>query len=360
MNNAVFRASMLYLIMLPASLIAHAEFNEELNEETSADKESPWLITPTLSSDPKLGNSLGAMVGYVFKIDEDSPSSMVAAMGNYSDTDSSVVGIFGRTYFGADTHRVVAGVMHGKIENEYEDFLGTGLEGITTDDLNIRFASYTNRLKDDWFVGAQLISMNYDILTDDPQTQKILDATGLKGLKSNGVGLVVEHDTRDTQNSPQAGSRLSFKQIAFREGLGGDESFDRYTLEYAKFIKHGNGHVIAGRFNGGWTNDAPVGGYSSIQLRGYTRGEYLAPNTLTFEVEERYAISQKIGATAFVGVACLYGAGASCNDSENQFPAAGAGLTYMLKQEERMIVRSEFAVGKKDNYGFYIQFGNAF
>lgn len=35
-------------------------------------------------------------------------------------------------------------------------------------------------------------------------------------------------------------------------------------------------------------------------------------------------------------------------------------MTYMLNVEERMVVRAEIALGKNDNNGFYIQFGNAF
>lgn len=340
------------LLMLPASVFAQTE--------ESTEKESPWLVTPTFSSDPKLGNAVGALAGYLVKFDESSPTSMFGAMVSYSDTDSSVYGLFGRTYFDADSHRLMAGIMHGKIENEYEDFLGTGLEALTTDDLNITFVRYTKRSRHDWFVGAQIIAMNYDILTDDPATQKILDAVGLSGFRSNGLGVVIERDTRDNQNSPQKGSHISFNQVAFREDLGGDVSFDRYTLKYAKYIGHGNGNVLAGRIKGSWTNDAPVSAYSSVDLRGYTRGEYLAPHAVTFEVEERYALGEKLGATAFLGAACLYGDGASCGDNDNWFPAVGAGTTYMLKQQERMVVRAEIAVGKDDNYGFYIQFGNSF
>jgi len=32
----------------------------------------------------------------------------------------------------------------------------------------------------------------------------------------------------------------------------------------------------------------------------------------------------------------------------------------MIKEEEKMVIRSDIAVGKNDNYGFYLQFGRAF
>ena len=54
-------------------------------------------------------------------------------------------------------------------------------------------------------------------------------------------------------------------------------------------------------------NDAPSSGLSSIELRGYIRGQYLAEHVTLVEVEERYAFGEKWGLTAFGGIACLYG-----------------------------------------------------
>ena len=56
--------------------------------------ESPWLLAPTLTSDPKLGTSVGAIAGYLWRLDSDSVQSMVGAIGSYSDTDSHIGGVF--------------------------------------------------------------------------------------------------------------------------------------------------------------------------------------------------------------------------------------------------------------------------
>lgn len=346
-----------FCFILP--LLASAEENP-IEKDTETEAESPWLLTPTLSSDPKLGSTLGAMGAYLYKFDEESPTSTIGVMASYSDTDSSIYGVFGRAYFSADQHRMNAGAMKGKIENDYEDFLGTGFDAITTDDLEINFISYAKRLKQDWFLGVQFIDMQFETSSKDRATQIILEAIGLNGFSSNGLGLMLERDTRDSQNSPQSGSYFKFNNIAFRESLGGDVDFDTYTADYRKFMGHGEGHVLAFNVHSRWTDDAPKSGYSSVKLRGYTQGEYLAPHAVTFEVEERYSLGGKWGATAFLGAACLYGDGENCGQGENWFPAAGAGVTYMLKAQERMVIRAEVAVGEGTNRAFYIQFGNAF
>ena len=54
----------------------------------SSETESPWLLTPTISSDPKLGSAVGFMGAYLKKFDDESPASMFGIMGSYSDTDS--------------------------------------------------------------------------------------------------------------------------------------------------------------------------------------------------------------------------------------------------------------------------------
>lgn len=60
--------------------------------ESEEEKDSPWLLTPTISSDPKLGTTLGFLWAYLKKFDEESPASMFGIMGSYSDTDSFFYG----------------------------------------------------------------------------------------------------------------------------------------------------------------------------------------------------------------------------------------------------------------------------
>jgi len=43
----------------------------------------PWLITPTLAADPKLGANVGGVVAYLRKLDEQSTTSMVGAAVSY-------------------------------------------------------------------------------------------------------------------------------------------------------------------------------------------------------------------------------------------------------------------------------------
>ena len=65
-------------------------------------------------------------------------------------------------------------------------------------------------------------------------------------------------------------------------------------------------------------------------------------------------------ATIFAGVACLYGDGENCSDSENVYPAGGAGVQYILKPKEGIVLNLEYAQGEGGNYGVYLKIGYGF
>ncbi len=99
--------------------------------------------------------------------------------------------------------------------------------------------------------------------------------------------------------------------------------------------------------------------YSSVPLRGYIRGQYVSEHMTMIEIEERINLYKKLGASVFTGVAWLYADNAIGGNETESFPAFGAALTYELN-EEKMVVRAEVAMGKDNNKGFYLQFGQPF
>ena len=120
-------------------------------------------------------------------------------------------------------------------------------------------------------------------------------------------------------------------------------SFDSYTMKYKGYISHGDsnsneparsanflsraGKVLAYQVRGRWTQDAPPGGFSSVSLRGYTAGQFLAPNVTSIEIEERLSFSSRWGAAYFMGAACLYDGLSDCGDGDNWYPNIGAGVS---------------------------------
>jgi len=108
------------------------------------------------------------------------------------------------------------------------------------------------------------------------------------------------------------------------------------------------------------TSDAPQAARAPVQLRGYKVGQYTGEYMSSIEAEERFRLAEKWTATLFAGVACLYGSGKSCSDSENLYTAVGAGVQYILKPKEGIVLNLEYAAGESGNYGVYLKMGYAF
>lgn len=351
----------------------------DVSAEKGEEKKSPWLFTPLVSSAPKLSTTLGAMVGYMKKFDEVSPDSMFGLMAQYSDTDSYTFVGFAKSYFDQDMQRISAAVVRGEINNDYDDFLGTGLPLKTKDAIEVNYINWLYRVYEDWFVGLQFVNTNYHIyLGDDlPTTYSdfnnytvtssengSLSLDSLAGFTSQGLGLKIEFDSRDRPRSATSGQYFKFGNIAYRESLGGDESFDSYRTQYNYYLGHGSNNVLALNVTGHYSSDAPPAAYGSVNIKGYTTGQYLAPYVTSIQIDERYSFNDKWGLVAYAAVSCLHGTTEqetlSCSDSENIYPSASLGFSYAIKPEAGVIVRVEGAVGKDDNKGFYMSLGHPF
>lgn len=321
---------------------------------------SPWLLAPVLSSNPKLGTSLGVLGGYLHYFDEKSRPSIFAITGQYSTTHSIVGGAFARASFDEDHQRVIAALAYGNIQNDYDDYLGTGVPLKNEAELRSFIARYTYRVTGNWFAGVQGIKQNFAIAGQTEFDDQVLDILGIQPYKSAGAGLVVQNDSRDDENMPTRGWLLNLNNMAFRESLGGENDYDVYRVDIRYFIPFGNRNVFALRQLNHLTNDAPTAARAPVQLRGYKIGQYTGEHMSSIEGEARLRLGEKWTATIFAGVACLYGGNQSCTDQEDVFPAGGLGVQYVLKPKEGIVLNLEFADGEGSSYGVYLKIGYAY
>ena len=345
--------------------------DEDSNEAAPAAKTKPWLITPTLSADPKLGANVGGLIAYLKKLDAESTPSMTGLTVSYSDTDSMTGALFSQLYWQADTRRLSLLALGAKINNEYDDFLGTGQRVETQDNVHTFGFRYLQQLRPGgWFVGLQGINTNYTVGADG-LLDGALNQIGLSGFDAAGLGLVFQHDTMDNQRDPSTGHLHTLHNFAYREGLGGEASFDvgfadfRWYRSLERFEIGGSDRspVIAIQLKGRFTADAPLSGYSSVNLPGYTVGNYLSRHYSHVLMDARIPLTAKLGLVAFGGVGCQFGediAGRDLDCGEATFPSIGVGASYILKAEASVLIRLEIAKGKSDNEALYLRFGHSF
>jgi hypothetical protein len=323
-------------------------------------RKSPWLLVPTLSSTPKLGTSAGAMAGYLHYFDPQSQVSIFGLSAQYTSTGSIIAALTAKTSFKADHHRLLVFAVGGNIKNDYDDFLGTGVPLKSEDHLRALALRYQYRVWGDWFVGMQAVYSSYEILGQTILDNDLLQTLGLTGFSGGGLGVIIAGDTRDNEFSPHKGWLVNVNSIAYREWIAGDNNYDAYRADLRYYWGHGNNNVLALRLNNQWTVDAPKSAYAPITLRGYKFGEYLGQYMSSLEVEERLHLAARWSATAFVGVGCLYGGSLSCTDGKNVYPDIGAGVQYVIKEKEGIVLNLEYAKGKADNQGVYLKIGYGF
>jgi hypothetical protein len=352
------------LLLLGGNLLAQAgkaiQQSQPAGAEAEKEAESPWLFLPTFSLNPKLGGSFGVIGAYLHYFDEESRASMFGVGAQYTTTDSVIGSVFGRASWDRDQQRAIGLLALGNIKNDYDDYLGTGVPLKTDDDLHALVGRYLYRVYGDWFVGVQGTFTNYQLLGESAFDDQVLDVLGLQGFKSAGLGISIYHDSRDNENSPTQGFLLNVNNIAYREWLAGDNNFDVYRGDFRDFFPHGDGNVFAIRQFNQLTSNAPTGAFAPVQLRGYKVGQYLGEYMSSIEAEERFRWSAKWTSTLYAGAAVLYGDSPTESSADDVFPAAGAGVQYVLKPKEGIVVNLEAAVGKDDNYGVYIKLGYGF
>jgi len=331
--------------------------DNQTNAAAATDAPSPWLLVPVVSSNPKLGTTVGGLGAFLHKFDPESRVSMIGATYQYTSTHSTIAAAFARTSFGADHHRLAIVGAFGYIKNDYDDYLGTGEPLQTNDDLHAVVARYLYRVKGPWLAGAQGTATNYQVIGESTEDELVLDTLGVRALSAAAIGAVAMHDTRDNDDMPTRGWYLNVNNLAYREALGGSSSFDAYRADLRLFWPHGRGHVFALRQYNWASIDAPVIAQSTVLLRGYKIGQYLAPYMSSLEFEERYAFTPRWGATLFTGAAALYGENDTYTANHDVYPMWGVGTHFVVKPVQRMLINFEFAQGVDDNRGIYLKFG---
>jgi len=337
------------LLILTATPTVTAESNEKTKTQ-----DSPWLTIPLVSVSPKLGSAIGAMLGYSLKLDDTSSPSMIGVSGKYSSSESIMGAGFSDLYWNHDRQRVTAAIAHGEINNEYEDYLGSGYPFATTDRFDAIYGRYLHTLGGKWLAGLQGVKSDYTISAE--QGQEILDAIGLTGIESRGWGGVIMLDTRDVKISPRDGWYAQASNIWFQSS--GANDYEKYRLDIRNYTTVRSNWVLATQLDGAWSSNAPKSAWESVTLRSYTRGQYLSPSVTQLQSELRIPLAERWRATVFAGIACLYGDGKDCQDE--LYPMAGIGGQYVVQPSTGRVANLDIAVGKDSNLGIVLQMGAAF
>jgi hypothetical protein len=287
----------------------------------------------------------------------------VYAIGAAATQNGTRVGAAGGQWtFLDDRYRYRGGVGETKINL---DFYGVGGQfpipiekvGYTLEG----FASFQQgmvRLGDgDTFLGARWIYL-------DLKTSLDIDA-GRIGLtprqlakRNSGLGLVLEHDSRDNIFTPNKGLLGAAEATFYSRDLGGDNNFQAYRGHVFGYLPLQDRLTLGLRADARLARgDVPFYMLPFIDLRGVPAARFQDTNVGVLEAEARYDLDARWAAIGFLGTGRAWGERTTFSAADKPV-AGGVGFRYLIARRLGLYAGMDFAWSTVDK-AFYIQVGNA-
>lgn len=347
-----------------------AEMMDDVTVSSGTKKGVDFIFAPIPFSNPTTGAGLAGMASLIYPLspaDAATPPSMTGLGGFYSENDSWGAFLFQRLYLPGGRWRFNGGLA---MMNFNYNYYGIGTEagfdgqsipvhqrinGLTADALYRTWKSLFAGMTGVWSVSD--VSMGGGL----PPA----GAGPGNGFKSQigAVGPRLQWDTRDNTFSAATGSFFDGSFKYYGPALGSDYEYNITQLEYNHYWSPSEKHVWAARGYGRFaTGDVPFYALSQFgmksDLRGYVTGQFRDNMMIAVQAESRWRLTRRFGAAAFVGVGEVAPTLNSFN-LENLLPSVGGGIRYILSEQNRIVYRIDYAVGKGEQ-ALYFNVGEAF
>ena len=171
------------------------------------------------------------------------------------------------------------------------------------------------------------------------------------------------YDTRDNIFSTRAGTYLKFKSMFYGRGTGSSFMFNRYDIDAREFVPVFGSHTVALQGlvelvsgNEPFYTMAQLGG--DVNTRGYFQGRFRDNDMAVLQAEYRLPLFWRFGLAAFVAAGEVAGTTNEFTTAGVKY-SAGAGIRFLVVEEERLGVRLDLGAGK-DSSEVYLSILEAF
>jgi hypothetical protein len=226
-------------------------------------------------------------------------------------------------------------------------------------------ANVQRRIVRGLYVGLRYQYEYIDLRKTDPEGVLRLGVVpGSEGGHSSGLGVIINHDTRDHIYQPSRGFFNQVYAVFFGRDLGSDYTFQLLSIDLRGYVSLFGSHVLAIQ-----TYDSFISGEppfqmlnmfgSSYWMRGYYFGRFRDKDMVTVQAEYRFPIVWRIGAAGFAGFGDVRDRIEEFTIGEFKY-SFGFGFRFMFDAQERINARLDFGFGKGDNFGIYALVVEAF
>ncbi|MGZ4830759.1 MAG: BamA/TamA family outer membrane protein [Candidatus Angelobacter sp.] len=311
-------------------------------------------------------------MGYIFPFsrnDKVSPPSTVGGAGLITNNGTRAWALGAQLFLKQDTYEITAGYGHGNLDYSlYGIGIAAGNAGLKLPLEQTGHAFFVEALRRIvWkiFLGPRFLDGD-SFLTLRPSSGQVPPLPPDLGLHTalRSLGVRIVRDTRNNHFYPLSGSKLEFTGDFFAQALGSKYSFQRYKLNYDKFVSLNKRQVLAyDAYVCDTGGQPPFYGNciygTAAELRGYVAGRYIDRHMFATQLEYRLFLPKRFGVAGFAGVGEVVPGGSQIFRSNQLLPAVGGGPRFVLSSKYHVNLRADFARGK-DSWTWSMGVGEAF
>jgi len=187
--------------------------------------------------------------------------------------------------------------------------------------------------------------------------------TGYRGGIGSAIGLVSILDTRDNIINASRGKLIELSSYYFAKQLGSSFHFFNCNGLYQQYWQVKPKHVLAFQSKVKMSfGEVPFLDMSTLGnddiLRGYPKNRFRDHHFAASQIEYRFPIFWRLGATAFAGMGDVFHYPKDITFSRLKY-SVGGGLRLLVNPAERLNIRLDYAHGREGGY-FYFMVGEAF
>lgn len=327
-------------------------------------KDRDFFVVPIPMSSPTFGTGLILGGAYFYpqseQQEQSQPSSFTGAAMGYTTNDSWFAGVMHQGYSDGDRWRFNALAAYADfrlelVPGQKESEQGQ-LDWIVRS--SILQARVSRRIISDWYLGA---SVHYlDVLQDLTLDADEPDFNADDSIRSPGIGLSLEYDTRDLPSNPYAGRQFELRAIFAEQHGSAAGSYQSYSAQYRSYHRLGDPLVLAWQVNGcAKEGQTPLWDTCRLTLRGFPVTEYLSARSLQAQAELRWRFHRRWGMVAFAGGGQVWQS-LGGKGEDDVIPSYGVGLRWMVLPSERINVRVDYARSDRGNDAWYLSVSEAF
>ena len=371
------------LILLSLPYIALASQDEEFDElEKNIDllsrlewlfepsKDDGLVVIPIAFSNPTIGSGVGGAARWRYQLDEETEISHTTLGAAWAGDDGWAVGLLQRTFLKGDQFRINGTL---GLFDVTRPFYGIGYdagergESIDLDQAGLLFTpEVLVRLGKNLHMGLRYRLLQVETTSNSSEISSggmFNIHVGEQDAISSGIGPTLTLDSRDSRYGPTSGALLDIISFIADQDLGSDFKYQTLKTEYSHYVTVGEEQVLALGLTGCFTSgDVPYYDLCAFgqksNLRGYVAGQYRDRTMVSAQIEYRGQFYGRWGLVGFAGVGEVAPSVDELN-GEDLLPSYGGGVRLKVSRKQRINVGIDYAVGK-DDYAFYLRYGEAF